>query len=78
MSCEARPSQHMSQAQSPSSSSPAHPYLCNVVSAWAAVVTEPAEEGLIDPPSQSPGLTVGRQVLATMPQDGVGERHRRA
>lgn len=37
------------------------------------MVTEPVEEGLIDSARGLPGFAVGRQVLTTVPQDGVGE-----
>lgn len=37
------------------------------------MVTEPVEEGLVDPTRGLPGFAVGRQVLTAMPQDGVGE-----
>lgn len=50
-----------------------HPYLSYVVLPWVAMVTEPVEEGLIDAPRGLPGFAVGRQVLPTVPQDGVGE-----
>lgn len=39
------------------------------------MVTEPAEKGLVHPAWWLPGFVAARQVLATMPQDGVGERH---
>lgn len=54
------------------------PYLCDIVLSRAAVVTEPAEKGLVDAARRLPGLTVGRQVLSTLPQDGVGEGHGRS
>lgn len=50
-------------------------YPGDVVLSWVAVVTEPAEKGLVEPAGRLPGFAVARQVLATMPQDGVGERH---
>ena len=50
-------------------------YLCYIVPARAGVVAEPAEEGLVDATTRSPGFTVERQILPAVPQDGVGERH---
>lgn len=41
------------------------------------MVTEPVEKSLVHPAGGLSGFTVGRQVLPTMPQDGVGERHGR-
>lgn len=53
-------------------------YPRHVVLSRVAVVTEPAEEGLVEPAGRLPGFSVARQVLAAVPQDGVGERHGRA
>ena len=50
-------------------------HLRYVVSARVAMVTEPAEEGLVDAVRRLPGVAVHRQVLPTVPEDGVGERH---
>ena len=50
-------------------------YLSDVVPARAGVVTEPAEEALVPAPSGPPELRRARQVLATVPQDGVGHGH---
>lgn len=46
-------------------------YLCYIILTWVAMVTEPAEKGLVDPARRLPGLAVGRQVLSTVPQDWV-------
>lgn len=54
------------------------PYLCYIILPWVAVVAEPAEKGLVDAARRLPGFAVGRQVLSTVPQDGVGERHGRS
>lgn len=53
------------------------PYLCYIILPWVAMVAEPAEKGLVDAARRLPGFAVGRQVLSTVPQDGVGERHGR-
>ena len=50
-------------------------HLRYVVSAGVAMVTEPAEEGLVDAIAV-PGVAVHHQVLPTVPEDGVGEGHR--
>lgn len=50
-----------------------HPYLSDVILSRVAMVAEPVEEGLVDAPRGLPGFAVGRQVLPTVPQDGVGE-----